>query len=151
MQNYEAPSTPNVNYSAAYDRRDSGGDDASTLSSVTRLGDFARDEILALADLAGEIRSRGITGVMKVAASEAKEIVSSQVRRVMHLDIRNMIHINIRNMDNHRNIIFLFCFVRLVRNCPLISERIEKRKNQRVGVDGIVVGGELCNAMYHTL
>ncbi|EER02743.1 hypothetical protein Pmar_PMAR003216 [Perkinsus marinus ATCC 50983] len=89
MQNYEAPTTPPcpsyVNYSI---RRDSAGDDASTLSSVTRLGDFARDEILALADLAGEIRSRGLTGVMKVAASEAKEIVSSQAGPKLPADFR---------------------------------------------------------------
>ncbi|KAF4654593.1 Transcription elongation factor SPT4 [Perkinsus olseni] len=82
MQNYEAQATPppppSVNYATANGRRASGGD-SSTPSTVSKIGDFVRDEMSALADLAGDIRNRGISGVMKDAVSEAKDMVSSQV------------------------------------------------------------------------
>ncbi|EER17995.1 suppressor of ty, putative [Perkinsus marinus ATCC 50983] len=82
MQNYglqtSPPSPPSVNYGIANGRRDSGGD-SSTPSTASKFGDFVRDEMSALVDLASDIRSRGISGVMKDAVSDVKDIVSSQV------------------------------------------------------------------------
>ncbi|KAF4677901.1 Transcription elongation factor SPT4 [Perkinsus chesapeaki] len=81
MQNYGSqtppPPPPSINYAAANSRRPSFAN-SSTPSTVSRLGEFVRDEMSALADLAGDIRNRGITGVMKDAVAEAKDIVSNQ-------------------------------------------------------------------------
>lgn len=93
MQNYGSqtspPSPPSVDYGIANGRRDSGGD-SSTPSTASKFGDFVRDEMSALVDLASDIRSRGISGVMKDAVSDVKDIVASQVRETMDLDMRTL-------------------------------------------------------------